>query len=234
MGILIPRRRSTEIVLRLGPVSIERHRVAVAMKVNSTVAAVSRSRLVVALLVLVALTFSKNVYMASISSYYTFYVIEKFGVSVQDSQVLLFLFLFATALGTVIGGPIGDRYGSKFVMWFSILGALPFTLMLPHANLFWTAVLIVPIGLILSSAFSAILVYAQELLPGRVGTIAGLFFGLAFGLGGIGAAVLGELADLTSIEYVYNLCAFLPALGLVTILLPDIEGKRSHAPSAGE
>jgi FSR family fosmidomycin resistance protein-like MFS transporter len=194
----------------------------------------SRRQVGIALSVLLVLIFSKYFYTASLASYYTFYLISRFGVSVQGAQIHLFVFLAAFALGTLLGGPIGDRFGRKYVIWGSILGALPFTLMLPHANLFWTAVLIVPIGLILSSAFSAILVYAQELLPGRVGTIAGLFFGLAFGLGGIGAAVLGELADLTSIEYVYNLCAFLPALGLVTILLPDIEGKRSRAPSAGE
>ncbi len=194
----------------------------------------SRRQVGIALAVLLVLIFSKYFYTASLTSYYTFYLISRFGVSVQGAQIHLFVFLGAFALGSLLGGPIGDRFGRKYVIWGSILGALPFTLLLPHANLFWTTVLVVPIGLILSSAFSAILVYAQELLPGRVGLVAGLFFGLAFGLGGIGAAVLGELADITSIEYVYELCAFLPALGLVTILLPDIEGKRPRAPSPGE
>jgi MFS transporter, FSR family, fosmidomycin resistance protein len=148
---------------------------------------------------------------------------------VQSAQIHLFVFLGAFALGTLLGGPIGDRFGRKYVIWGSILGVLPFTLLLPHADLFWTGVLSVPIGLILSSAFSAILVYAQELMPGRVGTIAGLFFGLAFGLGGIGAAVLGELADHTSIEFVYRVCAFLPLLGLFTVLLPNLEDGRHRA-----
>jgi len=186
----------------------------------------SRRQVGVALAVLMILVFSKYFYTASLTSYYTFYLITRFGVSVQSAQIHLFVFLGAFALGTLLGGPIGDRFGRKYVIWGSILGVLPFTLMLPHANLFWTGVLSVPIGLILSSAFSAILVYAQELMPGRVGTIAGLFFGLAFGMGGIGAAVLGELADHTSIEFVYRLCAFLPLLGLFTVLLPNIEGSR--------
>jgi FSR family fosmidomycin resistance protein-like MFS transporter len=188
----------------------------------------SRRQVGIALAVLMVLVFSKYFYTASLTSYYTFYLIERFGVSVQSAQVHLFVFLGAFALGTLVGGPIGDRFGRKYLIWISILGALPFTLMLPHANLFWTGVLIVPIGLILSSAFSAILVYAQDLMPGRVGTIAGLFFGLAFGLGGIGAALLGELADLTSIAFVYQVCAFLPALGLVTVLLPNLEGSRKR------
>jgi FSR family fosmidomycin resistance protein-like MFS transporter len=192
----------------------------------------SRRQVGIALAVLMVLVFSKYFYTASLTSYYTFYLIERFGVSVQSAQVHLFVFLGAFALGTLVGGPIGDRFGRKYLIWVSILGALPFTLMLPHANLFWTGVLIVPIGLILSSAFSAILVYAQDLMPGRVGTVAGLFFGLAFGLGGIGAAVLGELADLTSIEFVYQVCAFLPALGLVTVLLPNLEGSRKRASTA--
>ena len=171
---------------------------------------------------------------AAVEAFFNLYAVNHLGLSEADGARLLGELSLIFVLFALPAGYIGGRFGRKYVIWGSILGALPFTLMLPHANLFWTAVLIVPIGLILSSAFSAILVYAQELLPGRVGTIAGLFFGLAFGLGGIGAAVLGELADLTSIEYVYNLCAFLPALGLVTLLLPDIEGKRSRAPSAGE
>lgn len=185
----------------------------------------SRRRIVLALLVLLALIFSKFFYTASISSYFTFYLIDQFGVPVQRAQIYLFVYLGAFALGTLAGGPIGDKIGRNVVIWFSILGALPFTLALPYANEFWTVVLMVPIGLILSSAFSAILVYAQELLPGRVGTVAGLFFGLAFGMGGIGAALLGELADHTSISFVYRLCAFLPAIGLLAAFLPRLERK---------
>lgn len=180
-----------------------------------------RVTLVVGLLML--LIFSKFFYQASLSSYYTFYLIDKFHVSVEQSQVMLFIYLFATAAGTLIGGPIGDRYGRRFVIWVSILGVLPFTLVLPYANLFWTGVLTVPIGLIIASAFSAILVYAQDLMPGRVGTVAGLFFGFAFGMGGIGAASLGMLADHTSIGFVYNVCAFLPAIGLLALLLPNLD-----------
>jgi FSR family fosmidomycin resistance protein-like MFS transporter len=188
----------------------------------------SKQRVVVALLVLFALIFSKYFYTQSLTSYYTFYLIDRFHVSVQTSQILLFVYLGAFATGTLAGGPIGDRVGRKRVIWTSILGPLPFTLLLPHVDLFWTVILTVVIGVILSSAFSAILVYAQELLPGRVGMIAGLFFGLAFGMGGIGAAVLGELADQTSVEYVYNVCAFLPAIGLLTALLPNLETARQR------
>ena len=187
----------------------------------------SRNRVALALLVLLALMFSKFFYTASISSYFTFYTMDQFGVSVQRAQIYLFVYLGAFALGTLAGGPIGDRIGRNKVIWFSILGALPFTLALPYANEFWTVALMIPIGLILSSAFSAILVYAQELLPGRVGTVAGLFFGLAFGMGGIGAALLGELADVTSITFVYRLCAFLPAIGLLTAFLPRLEAKKA-------
>jgi FSR family fosmidomycin resistance protein-like MFS transporter len=186
---------------------------------------VSRVRVVAALLILLVLIFSKYFYMASMSSYYTFFLMDKFHVSVQTSQMMLFLFLFAVAAGTMIGGPVGDRIGRKYVIWVSILGVAPFTLLMPYASLFWTGVLSVLIGVILSSAFSAILVYAQELVPGKVGLIAGLFFGLAFGMGGIGAAVLGRLADHTSIRHVFHLCAFLPLLGLLTSLLPDV-GKK--------
>jgi FSR family fosmidomycin resistance protein-like MFS transporter len=186
----------------------------------------SPGRVRLALGVLIMLIFSKYVYLASISSYFTFYLIHKFGVSVQNAQLHLFLFLAAVAAGTIIGGPIGDRFGRKYVIWGSILGVLPFTLALPYVNLFWTGVLTVPIGIILASAFSAILVYAQELLPGKIGMISGLFFGLAFGIAGIGAAVLGRLADATSIEYVYHLCSYLPALGLLTALLPELESDR--------
>jgi MFS transporter, FSR family, fosmidomycin resistance protein len=188
-------------------------------------APVPRTRVAVSLLILLVLMFSKYFYMSSMSSYYTFFVIDKFHVSVQTSQMLLFLFLFAVAAGTMIGGPVGDRIGRKYVIWVSILGVAPFTLLLPYANLFWTGVLTVCIGLILASAFSAILVYAQELVPGKVGLIAGLFFGLAFGMGGIGAAVLGHLADKTSIQYVFHLCSFLPLLGLFTGFLPDLNKK---------
>ena len=191
---------------------------------------VSRFRVVAALLILLVLIFSKYFYMASMSSYYTFFLIDKFHVSVQTSQMLLFLFLFAVAAGTLIGGPVGDRIGRKYVIWVSILGVAPFTLLLPYANLFWTGVLSVVIGVVLASAFSAILVYAQELVPGKVGLIAGLFFGLAFGMGGIGAAVLGRLADHTSIRYVFQLCAFLPLLGLMTGFLPNVESPGTRRP----
>ena len=177
-----------------------------------------------ALLVLLALVFSKYVYLTSLTSYYTFFLIHRFNVSVQTSQVYLFLFLGAVAAGTFIGGPVGDRFGRKYVIWGSIFGVLPFTLALPYVSLFWTAVLSVIIGMVLASAFSAILVYAQELVPGRVGLIAGFFFGFAFGIGGLGAAVLGKLADLTSIEVVYRVCAFLPAIGLMAVWLPDRPG----------
>jgi len=176
-----------------------------------------------ALAVLVVLIFSKYIYLVSISSYFTFYLIHRFGVSVQSAQLHLFGFLAAVAAGTIIGGAVGDRFGRKLVIWCSILGVLPFTLALPHVGLAWTGVLSVIIGFILASAFSAILVYAQELVPGRVGLISGLFFGLAFGIAGIGAAALGHLADHTSIEFVYRLCAYLPALGLLTAWLPDVE-----------
>jgi FSR family fosmidomycin resistance protein-like MFS transporter len=181
-----------------------------------------RRQVVIAIGVLLALIFSKYFYLASLSTYYTFYLMERFALTAQDAQIHLFFFLGAVALGTLIGGPVGDRFGRKYVIWVSILGVLPFTLMLPHADLFWTSALSVVIGLILSSAFSAILVYATELLPGNVGMIAGLFFGFAFGMGGLGAALLGELADARGIEYVYKLCAYLPAIGLLTVFLPNL------------
>jgi MFS transporter, FSR family, fosmidomycin resistance protein len=173
-----------------------------------------------AVLVLLVLIFSKYFYVAGLSSFYTFYLMERFGLSVQNAQVHLFFFLFASALGTIGGGMVGDRIGRKPVIWVSILGVAPFALLLPHADLFWTTVLTVVIGLVLSSAFSAILVYAQELMPGKVGTVSGLFFGFAFGMGGLGAAVLGLLADRTSIDFVYRTIAYLPLLGLVAALLP--------------
>jgi MFS transporter, FSR family, fosmidomycin resistance protein len=183
----------------------------------------SSRKVVLAMSVLIALIFSKYFYLSSLVSYYTFYLISKFHVSVQTAQIHLFIFLGAVALGTIIGGPLGDRFGRKYVIWGSILGVLPFALLLPYANLFWSAVLTVIIGLILASAFSAILVYAQDLVPGKVGTISGLFFGLAFGMGGIGAALLGELADATSIEFMYRVCSFLPVIGLLTAFLPNLE-----------
>ncbi len=194
--------------------------------VASTVIPLPRRSVVVALVVLALLTFSKNIYMASISSYYTFYVIERFGVGVQMSQYLLFVFLGAAALGTILGGPIGDRFGAKFVIWLSILGVLPFTLALPYANFEWTIILSFVIGLMMASAFPAIVVFAQELLPGRVGMVAGIFFGFAFGMGGIAAAVLGVVADHSGIEYVYWICSFLPLLGLLTVFLPSTRQLR--------
>jgi len=180
------------------------------------------------LAILLALIFSKHVYIAAISSYYTFYLMGKFHLSIQSAQFYLFVFLISVAAGTLLGGPVGDRFGRKYVIWVSILGVAPFTLLLPHAGLFWTAALSVVIGVILSSAFSAILVYAQELLPGKVGLIAGLFFGLAFGMGGLGSAVLGRLADLTSIVFVFQVCAFLPLLGLLTGFLPNLEAPAAN------
>jgi FSR family fosmidomycin resistance protein-like MFS transporter len=173
--------------------------------------------------ILLTLIFSKYIYMASLSSYYTFYLIEKFHVQVQTSQIFLFVFLGATALGTLIGGPVGDRVGRKYVIWASILGAAPFTLLMPHVNLFWTVTMSFFIGLIISSAFPAILLYAQELLPYKLGLVSGLFFGFAFGVAGIASAVLGEMADLHGIEAVYRVCAYMPLLGIVTCFLPDLK-----------
>ena len=180
-----------------------------------------QSTVVMTLIILLVLIFSKYVYLASLTSYYTFYLIHKFDITVRDSQFYLFAFLFAVAAGTLIGGPVGDRIGRKYVIWGSIFGVAPFTLLMPHAGLVWTCILSIFIGLILSSAFSAILVYAQELLPGKVGTIAGLFFGLAFGIAGIASAVLGAVADRHGIDFVYQVCSFLPLLGLVAVLLPS-------------
>ncbi len=187
----------------------------------------TRKHIALSITILMLLVFSKNFYMASLTSYFTFYLIAKFQVSVQDAQIYLFVFLAAVAAGTLLGGPVGDRIGRRYVIWMSILGVLPFTLLLPYASLFWTAVLSVIIGLVLASAFTAILVYATELVPGRVGTIAGLFFGFSFGMGGLGAALLGQLADLTSIETVYKIVSFLPAVGLLAYFLPKVE--RGHA-----
>ncbi|MCV3243034.1 MFS transporter [Mesorhizobium sp. ZC-5] len=185
-----------------------------------------RRTVVIALVVLALLTFSKNIYMASISSFYTFYVIEKFGVTVQMSQILLFVFLGGAAVGTIVGGPFGDRFGAKTVIWFSILGVLPFTLVLPYADLNWTIILSFVIGLVMASAFPAIVVFAQELVPGRVGMVAGIFFGFAFGMGGIAAAVLGVVADAKGIDFVYAVCSFMPLLGLLTIFLPNTRQAR--------
>jgi FSR family fosmidomycin resistance protein-like MFS transporter len=184
--------------------------------------AFSKSKIAFAIAILIVLIFSKYFYLASMTSYFTFYLIHKFHVSVQSSQLHLFIFLAAVAAGTIVGGPLGDKFGRKYVIWFSILGVAPFTLLLPHANLFWTTILSIFIGAILASAFSAILVYAQELMPGKIGMISGLFFGFAFGMGGLGSALLGTLADHTSIEYVYNVCAYLPLIGLLTGFLPNI------------
>jgi FSR family fosmidomycin resistance protein-like MFS transporter len=186
-----------------------------------------RATVIMAMSVILILLFSKNLYTASLSSYYIFYLIAKFHVSVQNAQLHLFVFLGAVAIGTFAGGPIGDRVGRKPVIWFSILGAFPFALLLPYASLMWTGVLSVMIGLILASAFSAIIVYAQELLPGRVGMVAGMMFGFSFGLGGLGAAALGRIADATGIEFVYHVCSFLPGIGLLTAFLPNIEVRKT-------
>lgn len=180
------------------------------------------------LAILLVLIFSKYIYMTSLTSYFTFFLINKFDVSVQSAQIHLFIFLFAVAAGTYVGGPLGDRIGRKYVIWISILGVAPFTLLLPYVDLFWTSILSVMIGLILSSAFSAILVYAQELVPGKVGMISGLFFGFAFGMAGIGSAALGKLADMTSIQFVFQICAFLPLLGFVAGFLPRFRNIRSN------
>lgn len=196
-----------------------------AKPIHHRYSSLSKNRVIASVGVLALLVFSKHFYLASISSYFTFYLIDKFHVSVQSAQLHLFLFLFAAAVGTVAGGPLGDRFGRKLVIWVSIVGALPFTLALPYVDLTWTAILSVIIALIISSAFSTIVVFAQELVPHRIGMISGLFFGFAFGVGGLGAALLGELADLTNIEFVYKVCSFLPAIGLLTIFLPNTEKK---------
>jgi len=190
----------------------------------------SRGRVVFCIVVLMLLTFSKNVYTSSFSSFFTFYLIERFQLSVHDAQVQLFVFMTAIAVGTLIGGPLTDRIGRRPMIWISIVGALPFTLALPYANLFWSGVLTVIIGLLMASAFPAILVYAQELVPGRVGLISGMFFGFAFGLGGLGAAAMGRIADATNVSFVFQLGSYLPAIGLVTWLLPNLERARPPRP----
>jgi FSR family fosmidomycin resistance protein-like MFS transporter len=207
-------RQQQQIIKKRGPVA-------------GNVTVLPRKTVALSMGILLVLVFSKYFYLTSLSSYYTFYLIHKFGVSIQNAQIHLFVFLFAVAAGTIIGGPVGDKIGRKYVIWASILGVAPFTLMLPHANLMWTSILSVIIGVILASAFSAILVFAQELIPGKVGMVSGLFFGLAFGMGGLGAAVLGYVADRTSIELVYQICAFLPLLGILTAFLPNLERKQS-------
>jgi FSR family fosmidomycin resistance protein-like MFS transporter len=186
----------------------------------------SKQKVIGAVVILLLLIFSKYFYLVSMTNYFTFYLIENFHVSIQQSQLYLFAFLAAVAAGTLLGGPLGDRFGRKYVIWFSILGAAPFTLLLPHANLFWTGILAVITGVIIASAFSAILVYAQELIPGKVGMVSGLFFGFAFGIAGIGSALLGWLADYSGIVYVFHICAFLPLLGIITGLLPNLEKKK--------
>ncbi|WP_338561736.1 MFS transporter [Erwinia sp. E_sp_B04_7] len=201
------------------------HRVAKNSAAPKEVTLLPRRKVAFAISILLVLIFSKYFYLTSLSSYYTFYLMQKFGLSVQNAQFHLFAFLFAVAAGTVIGGPVGDKVGRKRVIWVSILGVAPFTLLLPHASLWWTGVLSVIIGFVLASAFSAILVYAQELMPGRIGMVSGLFFGFAFGMGGLGAAVLGVVADHSSINTVYQICAYLPLLGILTIFLPDNRAK---------
>jgi FSR family fosmidomycin resistance protein-like MFS transporter len=188
-------------------------------------ALLSKQRIVFSLAILIALIFSKYFYLVSLSNYFTFYLINKFHLGIQTAQIYLFLFLFAVAAGTIIGGPVGDRIGRKYVIWASILGVAPFTIALPYADLFWTGVLVVIIGVILASAFSVIIVYAQELVPGKTGLIAGIFFGTAFGMAGIGSAVLGRLADWTSINFVYSVCSFLPLIGLLTAFLPNLDKR---------
>lgn len=193
---------------------------------NDIVNHLSKKQIRNSIIILLVLIFSKYFYLASISSYYTFFLIQKFGLSIAQSQVHLFIFLAAAAAGTFIGGPLGDRFGRKYVIWLSILGVAPFTILLPYASLFWTSILTVIIGFILSSAFSAIIVYAQELMPGKVGMVSGLFFGFAFGMGGIGSALLGSLADHTSIFFVFQVCSFLPLIGLITKFLPDLKIRK--------
>ncbi len=194
-------------------------------KVEIELPNLSQNKIVISVVILMVLIFSKFVYMASMSSYFTFYLMEKFNLSVQDSQFYLVLFLASCAIGTLIGGPLGDKFGRKYVIWFSVLGAAPFTLLLPYVDLFWTGVLSVVIGTIISSAFPAILVYAQELLPKKLGMVSGLFYGFAFGMGGLGSALLGNLADHTSITYVYYLCAYLPLIGIIAFFLPNLKKK---------
>jgi MFS transporter, FSR family, fosmidomycin resistance protein len=205
-----------------------------ALQSSRSASRISKVKVSTSMVVLLVLIFSKFVYLASLSSYFTFYLIHRFGVTVQSAQLHLFALLAGVAAGTLAGGPLGDRFGRKRVIWFSILGVLPFTLALPHVDLFWTGVLSVVVGFILASAFPAIVVYGQELIPGRVGMVAGLFFGLSFGAGGLGAALLGKIADATSIEHVYRLCAFLPALGALAAFLPNFRNEPGASPSRAD
>jgi FSR family fosmidomycin resistance protein-like MFS transporter len=224
------------VLWRIGSWSRQRRQAAGLSPAHIVVATViPKRRIAWSLAILGVLIFSKYFYLAGLSSYYTFYLISRFHVGVQTAQIDLFVFLAAVAAGTILGGPVADRVGPKYVIWGSILGILPFTLLLPYASLFWTPVLTVVIGLILASAFSAIVVYAQELIPGRVGLISGIFFGFAFGMGGLGAALLGQLADRIGIEAVYRVCAFLPAIGVLAAFLPDLTKplSRPTAPAAG-
>lgn len=187
---------------------------------------VSPTRIIVSVIILLVLIFSKYFYIASITSYFTFYLMAKFSLTVQGAQYYLFLFLLSLAIGTLLGGPLGDKFGRKYVIWFSVLGVAPFALMLPHANLFWTSILSVIIGTLLASAFPAILVYAQELLPKKLGMVSGLFYGFAFGMGGLGSALLGNIADHNGIEYVYSICAYLPLIGVIAMFLPNLKKKK--------
>lgn len=191
----------------------------------------SKQKIIFSLAILLLLAFSKFFYMSSIGNYYTFYLMEKFHLSIQDAQLRLFIFLAASAAGTFLGGPLGDRIGRRYIIWFSILGVLPFTLMMPYANLLWTSILSILTGLILASAFSAMVVYAQELMPGRIGMVSGLFFGFAFGVAGLAAALLGVLVDHTSLEFVYHICSFLPAIGVLAIFLPNTHPKKVQSPA---
>jgi MFS transporter, FSR family, fosmidomycin resistance protein len=227
IGAWAKKRRAAETELRTAPPPLSRH--VVASLDAEPHAHLPRKKIVWSLAILVALMFSKYFYLASLGSYYTFYLMDKFHVSLRSAEIHLFAFFGAVAAGTFFGGPVGDRLGRKVVIWYSILGVLPFTLILPYANLFWTGILSLAIGLILASAFSTILVFAQELVPTKVGTISGTFFGLAFGLGGIGAALLGKLADATGIRFVYHVCSFLPAVGILTAFLPDLNPGKSKS-----
>jgi FSR family fosmidomycin resistance protein-like MFS transporter len=222
IGAWTKKRRAAQAELRAIPLAAHVTPGHVASREAEPHAHLPRKKIVWSLVVLATLMFSKFFYLASLGSYYTFYLMDKFHVSIRSAEFHLFAFLGAVAAGTFFGGPVGDRMGRKLVIWYSILGVLPFTLLLPYANLFWTGILSVVIGLILASAFSTILVFAQELVPGKVGTISGIYFGLAFGLGGIGAALLGKLADATSIRFVYHVCSFLPAVGILTAFLPNL------------
>src|SRR5713226_8243896 len=235
IGAWTKKRRAMQAELRAVPLAAHVTPGHVASQEAEPHAHLPRKRIVWSLAILVALMFSKYFYLASLGSYYTFYLMDKFHVSIRSAEFHLFAFFGAVAAGTFFGGPVGDRMGRKVVIWCSILGVLPFTLLLPYANLFWTGILSVVIGLILASAFSTILVFAQELVPSKVGTISGTFFGLAFGLGGIGAALLGKLADATNIRFVYHVCSFLPAVGILTAFLPDLNpGERKGSqPRAG-